>query len=153
MDEKIFNYLRDSLAHNRDVKNALDNKASLLLAISGAIFTLSIANINRPTFTTLAIFMAAVIMLCVWSVFLPQRDKTKVKKGFFCWWGYDMKNFDEYKNNLNEIFAQPDKILDEYETEIWNIVNFSIKLKTKTLKAASLLFVAGVLISLLFIGA
>lgn len=146
MNQNSINFLRDSLIHHRDLKNAIDRKASFLLGISGVIFTLSIAQLQEIQFLVLAIssFLAAFLSILV--ICSPFRGGVRKKFGLMCWWGFSNKNFEEYRDELNRIFSSEERISQEYMKEIWNLVNYSLKPKTKLLNRASLILIFGFLI-------
>lgn len=124
-------FLEKSLEINHSLRNAFDVKANFLLAISGIIFTLSTANYLKP----LQVMSALSAILCILSIVLPQRQiKTN---GLLCWWGLRGKSFDDYKQQVSEIDSEA-KLVDEYQTEIYQLYKNSIKHKSLYIKLASL---------------
>jgi hypothetical protein len=144
MEQNSINFLRDSLIHHRDIKNALDQKASFLVAVSGVIFGLSVGRLQEAQFLVLAISSFFTVLLSVLIIRLPFRGITKEEFGLMCWWFSD-KSLDQYKDELNEIFTSDEKISQEYIKEIWNLANYSLKPKGKLLKWASSILVLGLL--------
>lgn len=144
MEQNSINFLRDSLIHHRDIKNALDQKASFLVAVSGVIFGLSAGRLQEIQFLVLAISSFFTILLSVLIIRLPFRGIKREELGLMCWWFSD-KSFDQYKDELNEVFASDEKISQEYMKEIWNLANYSLKPKSKLLKWASSVLVSGLL--------
>lgn len=147
MNDKAINFLRDSLVHHRDLKNALDQKASFLLALSGVIFSLSVGRLEKMQFLVLAAGSFITVILAIFVVFLPFRGKIKEKFGLMCWWGFSNKNFNQYKDELNRVFNSDEEISTEYMKEIWNLTNYSLKPKTKILKWASFILVVALLLA------
>ena len=145
MNENAINFLRDSLVHHRDLKNALDHKASFLVGISGVIFTLSVGHLEKMQFLILAIGSFLTVLLAILVIFLPFRRKIKEKFGLMCWWGFSDKSFNQYKDELNKIFNSNEEISLEYMKEIWNLTNYSLNPKTKLLKCASSILILSLL--------
>jgi len=145
MTKYSVNFLEDSLTHHYGLRNALDQKASILLALSGVIFSLSIGHFPETQFITLAISSFLAALLSVLAIFLPFRSKTRVKFNLMCWWGFSDRSFAQYKEELNKLFASDEKISQEYMKEIWNLANYSLKPKTNLLKWASLILIIGLL--------
>jgi len=144
MEQSSINFLRDSLTHHRDIKNALDQKASFLVAVSGVIFGLSVGRLHEIQFLVLAISSFFTVLLSVLIIRLPFRGITKEQLGLICWWFSD-KSFDEYKDGLDKILNSDEKIAQEYVKEIWNLANYSLKPKGKLLKWATYILVLGLL--------
>ena len=144
MEQNSINFLRDSLAHHRDTKNSLDQKASFLVAVSGIIFGLSVGRLQEVQFLVLAISSFFTIFLSILIIRLPFRGITKEKIGLMFWWFLD-KSFDQYKRELDEVFTSDEKISQEYIKEIWNLANYSLKPKSRLLKWASFILVFGLL--------
>ncbi len=145
MEQKSFEFLRDSLIHHRSLKNSLDQKASFLVGVSGIIFGLSVGHLDEIHFLVLAVTSFVAVFLSILVTFLPFRGKSKGKFGLMCWWGFSDKSFDEYEKGLNEVFSSDEKIAQEYMKEIWILANYSLKPKTKLLKWASLILILGLL--------
>lgn len=145
MEQKSIKFLQDSLIHHRSLKNSLDQKASFLVGVSGIIFGLSVGRLQEAQFLLLAISSFLTVFLSVLVTFLPFRGKLKEKFGLMCWWGFSDKSFDQYKDLLNKTLDSDEKIAQEYMKEIWSLVNYSIKPKTKFLKWASLILILGLL--------
>lgn len=146
MEKNSINFLRDSLTHHRDLKNALDHKASFLLGISGVIFGLSVGHLCELQFLIIAISSFFTALLSVFVICLPFRhSKVKRKFGLMCWWGFLNKNFDQYKDDLNKVFISEEEIAQEYMKEIWNLANYSLKPKNKLLRLSSIILILGLL--------
>ena len=145
MDPNALNFLRDSLTHHYNVRNALDSKASFLLAISGVIFGLSVVRLEKIQFVVIAVAAFLTISLAVFGIFLPFRGKVKEKWGLMCWWGFLHKSFESYKAELDKILLSEEEIKNEYQREIWLLAQSSLKPKTALLKAASTVLLVGLL--------
>lgn len=145
MDQNAFNFLRDSLTHHYNVRNALDSKASFLLAISGVIFGLSVIRLEKIQFLVIAIASFLTIVLAVFGIFLPYRGKMKEKWGLMCWWGFLHKSFEEYKAETDKVLVSEEEIKNEYQREIWLLAQSSLKPKTALLKTASSVLLVGLL--------
>ncbi len=143
MNQDSINFLRDSLIHHRDLKNALDRKASFLLGISGVIFTLSIGLLLEIQFLILAVSSFLSAFLSILVICSPFRRGTKKSFGLMCWWGFSDKNFEQYTEELNKVFTSETQISQEYMKEIWNLTNYSLKPKTKLLNSASIILISG----------
>lgn len=147
MAENSINFLRDSLLHHRSIRDSLDNKASMLLAISGVIFGLSLARIEGPAFLALALSSFLTVFFSIVVISSTFRGNAKKNFGLMCWFGFAEKDFNQYKKELNRVFISDEKIADEYMKEIWNLANYSIKQKTLFLKIASFILIFGLLLS------
>lgn len=145
MNSNSINFLRESLAHHRDLRNALDHKASFLLAISGVIFTLSIGRLQEIQFCVLGISALLAAILSVFTIFSPFRKGVKKKFGLMCWWGFSEKSFEQYKDELEKVFTSDEAILREYMKEIWNLGHYSLEPKTRLLQWSSLILILGLL--------
>lgn len=144
MEKNAIIFLRDSLTHHRDIKNALDQKASILLALSGVIFALSVGRLAEPQFLVLAISSFLSALLSVLLIRLPFRGIQKEEIGLMCWWFSD-KSFEQYQEELKDAFTSDEKIYQEYMKEIWNLANYSLKPKGNLLKWATVILVLGLL--------
>lgn len=147
MDQNSINFLRDSLLHNRDIRNGLDQKASIILGLSGVIFTLSIGSLEKLQFLVLAITSFFAALLSIFAIFLPFRRQTKNRFSLICWLGFLFKNFDDYKREVYSAFESEEKTSQEYMKEIWSLANYSLKPKTKLLKWASSILTLGLLMA------
>lgn len=145
MNKEILELAKESLVHNRDIKKTLDQKASLLLGLSGVILTISIGNLEKVQYVILAVTALVVIFLSILAVFLPFRSKKRIKPNLICQWGTRGAEFDEYRAKVLGLSDSPEKILDEYLKEAWNLSGFSVKSKTCLLKWASGILLAGFL--------
>lgn len=146
IEQNSINFLRDSLTHHRSLKSSLDQKASFLVGVSGIIFGLSIGRLEEAQFLVLAITSFLAVFLSILVVFLPFRGKIKPEeRSLMCWWGFSDRDFNQYESGLNEVLASNEKIAKEYEKEIWSLVNYSLKPKTKFLKLASFILILGFL--------
>lgn len=146
MEQNSINFLRDSLIHHRDLRNGLDQKASIILGIAGVIFTLSVGRLNEIQFLVLAISSFFTALLSILAIFLPFRRKIKQRFGLMCWWGFLYERFDEYKEELSKIFESEERISQEYMKEIWNLASYSLAPKSQLLKFASLILISGLLV-------
>lgn len=146
MQQESIHFLRDSLIHHRDLRNALDQKASLLLGLAGVIFALSVSHLPETPFLVLAVSSLLTVFLTIFVVFLPFRSKKGVKPGSMCWWGFIGGGFDQYREEIDRILDSEKEISKEYIKEIWNLANYSIKPKVKILKWASSIQLIGFLL-------
>ena len=145
MNSNSINFLRESLAHHRDLRNALDHKASFLLAISGVIFTLSVGRLQEMQFLVLGIGALLAAILSVLTIFSPFRKGVRKKFGLMCWWGFSEKSFEQYKEELDKVFTSDEEIIREFMKEIWNLGRYSLEPKTRLLRWASLILILGLL--------
>lgn len=145
MEQNSLNFLRDSFVHHRSLRSSLDQKSSFLVGVSGIIFGLSVGHLDKIHFLVLAIISFLTVLLSISATFLPFRKNIKQKFGSMCWMGFSDKSFDEYKEELNKVFASDEKIAHEYMQEIYSLANYSIKLKIKLLKWASMILILGLL--------
>jgi len=145
MDINSMSFLRDSLSHHYELRNAMDQKASFLSALAGVIFGLSVSHLRDLHFLILAIASFFTVFISIMIVCLPYRGKITNKLGLLCWWGFLGKNFKEYQDELDKVFSSEKNIAEEYELEIWNLANYSLKPKSKLLKLASFILIFGLL--------
>jgi len=138
-------FLRDSLSHHYELRNALDQKASFLSALAGVIFGLSVSHLGDLRFLVLAVASFLTVFISIMIVCLPYRGKISNKLGLLCWWGFLGKNFNEYKDELDKVFSSEENIAEEYKREIWNMANYSLKPKSKLLKLSSFILIFGLL--------
>ncbi len=144
MEQDSINLLRDSLTQHYNLRNALDQKASFLSALSGIIFGLSIGHLEKPYFLILAISSFLTVFVSILAVFLPFR-RIKGRFSLICWWGFLGQDFEQYKRGLNDVFVSRERTAEEYMREIWNLGNYSLKPKSKILKFASVILISGLL--------
>jgi len=147
MEKISFDFLKESLRHQLELKKSLEQKASFLTALAGVLFGLSVSRLDQGQFLVLAIGTFLTVLLTVTAVFMPFRGKIKGGKSLICWWGFAEKNFEEYKNSLANVFQSEEKIAEEFEKEIWNLSEYSLKPKTKLLAFASFFLIAGLVLS------
>lgn len=145
--EKIA-FLQASLDTQRRYKEHLDQKASILLGISGVIFVLSISNIEKVGFLIIAIFSLVSVILNVWVISFPFKKHHRGKFGFMCYLGFYDLDFKEYSRKLKIILDSKDGMVNEYATEIYSLAEHSIKFKTKLIRYASFALSLGLLIGL-----
>ena len=145
INQNSLNLLRDSLTLHNSLRSSLDQKASLLVAITAVIFGLSVIRLDSVNFLVLAICSFVTLVLAIFVVFLPFRGKRNERFSLLCWWGFAKKDFDQYKKGLNDVFASDDTIANEYMREIWTLMHYSIKPKSKILRLASFILVFGLL--------
>lgn len=146
METNSINFLRDSFNHHRDLTDDLDRKASFFLALSGVIFALSVNRLQEIQFLVIAITALLTLILSVLVIRLPYRGKMKEKLSLMCWWGFADKNLSQYKDEINKVLGSEQAIIEQYQKEIWNLANYSIKPKSILLKWASYVLVIGLLI-------
>jgi len=135
-DEINIKFLEKSLDINHGLRNAFDYKANFLLAVSGIIFTIATASDLK----ILQIFSALSAILCIMSIVLPLRRIGK-NSGLLCWWGLKNKSFETYQKEVEEINSV-DKVILEYQKEIYYLYQNSIRYKILFLKLSSFLLLA-----------
>lgn len=145
MDQNSINFLRDSLNYNYEIRSTLDQRASFLVGIAAIIFSFSISRLDQINFLVLAICSFLTLFLSILVVFLPFRGKRTERYSLACWWNHSQKKYDQYRNELNDIFGVDEKIAEEYSRDIWNLTHYSIKPKSAILKWASLILTIGLL--------
>ena len=91
----------------------------------------------------MAITCFLTVLLSISATFLPFRRHAKEKFGSMCWLGFSDRSFNQYKDELDEVFASDEKMAEEYMKEIYSLANYSIKLKVKYLKWASIILIIG----------
>lgn len=146
MEQNALNFLRDSFHHHRELTNALDRKASFLLALASVIFGLSIINLGSIPFLVMTVCSLFSALLCVLVITSPFRGKIKGRFSLLCWWGFADKNYEQYKEGLDKVFASESAMIEEYEKENWSLANYSLKPKTILLKWASYVLLLGLLV-------
>ncbi|MFA5107351.1 MAG: hypothetical protein WC497_03435 [Patescibacteria group bacterium] len=144
-NQNSLNLLRDSLTLHNSLRSSLDQKASFLVAITAVIFGLSVIRLDSVNFLVLAMCSFVTLVLAIFVVFLPFRGKRNERFSLLCWWGFVKKDFGQYKKELTGVFASDDTIANEYMQEIWTVMQYSIKPKSKILKIASFILVFGLL--------
>ncbi|MFH1367178.1 MAG: hypothetical protein ABIH38_04305 [Patescibacteria group bacterium] len=93
MEKISFDFLKESLRHQLELKKSLEQKASFLTALAGVLFGLSVSRLDQRQFLVLAIGSFLTVCLTVMAVFMPFRGKIKENKSLVCWWGFAEKNF------------------------------------------------------------
>ena len=141
-------FLQASLDTQRGYKEHLDQKASILLGISGVIFVLSINNIEKIGFLVIAIFALLSCILNVWVISFPFKKNRRGKFGFMCYLGFYNLDFKEYTKKLKSILDSKDGLVAEYATEIYSLAEHSIKFKTKLIRYSSFALSLGLIIGL-----
>jgi hypothetical protein len=147
MDTIPLTLLQDSLTHHTQIRGGLDQKASFLTAISGALFGFSIGHLDEPRFLALMIGALLTVILSVLAVFLPTRSTPKGSGSLICWWGFPGKTYEAYRQAMGSVIASDDATREEYMKEIWTLVNHSIKPKSRYLRLASYTFLLGLVAS------
>jgi len=145
MQERKIKFLKESLTHHRDVRNALDNKAALLLGLSGVVLAISISNMKELQYLVMAICSLISALILVFVVSMPFKRKTRIKMGLICWWGNHIDSFSEYKQEVERATKTENSIAEEYMKEIWNLANYSLKQKTKLIRWSSWILILGLL--------
>lgn len=146
MEQNALNFLRDSFHHHRELTNALDRKASFLLALASVIFGLSIINAGSIPFFVMAVCSLLSALLCVLVITSPFRGRIKGRFSLLCWWGFADKNYEQYKEGLDKVLASESAMVEEYKKEVWGLANYSLKPKTILLKWASYILLLGLLV-------
>jgi len=149
MQERKIKFLKESLAHHRDVRNALDNKAALLLGLSGVVLAISISNMRELQYLVMALCSLVSALLLVFVVSMPFKRKTRIKMGLICWWGSHIDSFSEYKKEVERATKTENSIAEEYMKEVWNLANYSLKQKTKLIRWSSWILILGLLSGLI----
>lgn len=146
MNQDSINFLRDSLMHHRDLRNGLDQKASIILGFSSVIFTLSVGHLEELQFLIIAVSSFFTALFSIFAIFMPFRRDAKDKFSLMCWWGFRYKGFDDYKKDINNVFNSDEAVAQEYMKEIWGLANYSLAPKNRYLKIASIILIVGLLI-------
>lgn len=149
MNEKYLQFLRDSLAHHRDLRNALDTKASLLLGLSGVVFALSVKQIEELPFFIFSSFSLISVLLLILVVRRPFRRKKHIGEGLMCWWSFRADDYEGYKEEIAKVKETDEKIAEEYTKEIWNLAQYSLRPKTILLRWSSFVLTLGLFIGFL----
>ena len=144
-------FLQASLDTQRRYKEHLDQKASILLGISGVIFVLSISNMEQIGFLVIAVFSLLSCILNVWVISFPFKKHRRGKYGFMCYLGFYDLDFKEYGKQLKAILNSKDGLVNEYATEIYSLAEHSIKFKTKLIRNASFILSLGLVIGLVLL--
>ena len=147
MKEKSLDFLKTSLGHQMFFHNALDQKASWLLGISGVIFVLSLSYLNLIGFKIMAIFSLIAALANIWVISFPFRHERSSSFSFLCWKGIKRMTLEDYQKEAKRIFKSDKKIADEYYKEIHSLVEHSIKPKSRLIRLGSLLLTLGFVIS------
>lgn len=142
-DEIKLRFLEKSLDINYGLRNAFDYKANFLLAVSGIIFTLSTSSHLK----LLQILSAVSALLCILAIVQPHR-KVKPSGGLLCWWGLRDKSLENYKKEIINLDTN-DKVIEQYEAEIYDLYQNSIKYKNLFIKLASFVLMLAFLYYLL----
>jgi len=146
MASSQIHFLKDTLAHHHQMRDALDNKASFLLGISGVIFVLSIVHLEKIGFLVIAITSLIACLFSIWTVSFPFRKTKKKAFGLMCWWGFEKMNFEEYTKRIEEILGSDKAITKEYLKEIYALSKYSLKPKSSMIRLASFTLTIGLIV-------
>jgi uncharacterized membrane protein len=145
-------FLKDTMMNQVYYKNALDNKANVLLGVAGVIFGLSLtqigAAVSPASQSGLIVLIATTILvslLCIWTIKMPFQ-KRKFKQRLMCFYGFEGMGFEEYKRAVGKAFDSKDKLVDEYLTEIYGLYRNSIEPKYALVRASAAILTVGLVL-------
>ncbi|MBI5465799.1 MAG: hypothetical protein HY974_00750 [Candidatus Kerfeldbacteria bacterium] len=144
-------FLKDSLNFNQSYKESLDRKASFLLGISSVILVLSFNNIARPGFLLIALGALLASLFSVWVISFPFRKTHRGKFSIICAWGFAHLTAEEYSRRLNEVWQNENALQAAYQKEIFALSEYSIKIKLRFIKLASLSLTLGLVVGFILI--
>ena len=150
-------FLKDTMMNQVYYKNALDNKANVLLGVAGVIFGLSLTQIGTVASPAsqagLIVLIATTILvslLCIWTIKMPFQ-KRKFKQHLMCFYGFEGMGFGEYKEAVGKVFGNRDRLVDEYLTEIYGLYKNSIEPKYALVRASAAILTVGLVLGGLLI--
>lgn len=144
-------FLQASLEAQRRNREHLDQKASILVGVSSIIFILSASRLQIVGFAIIALFSLIACLLCVWTISFPFRKIDKNKFGLICYLGFYNLSFKEYYNKLTDALRSEDEIIKEFAREVYALAQYSVKLKARWIRFASLSLSVGLILGLIFI--
>lgn len=145
MTSSQIHFLKDTLAHHHQMRDALDNKASFLLGISGVIFVLSIVYLERIGFLVITITSLVTCLFSIWTVSFPFRKTKKKAFGLMCWWGFEKMGLEEYTKEIEKTLESDKAITREYLKEIYALSKHSLKPKSSMIRLASFILTVGLI--------
>ena len=151
-------FLRDVLQNQVGYKEALDNKANILLGVSGVIFGLALTQLNSVISVALRLGLFALIvatgfsaLLCIWTIKMP-FSRHKTKQHLICYTGFSELDRDNYFSSMKKTLDNTDKIEEEYLTEIYGLAKNSIEPKYKLVSSSTSILTIGLIFgALLFV--
>ena len=144
-------FLKDAMMNQVYYKNALDNKANVLLGVAGVIFGLSLTQLGAvsPAFQVGLIVLIAttilVSLLCIWTIKMPFQ-KRKFKQRLMCFYGFEGMSFGEYKEAVMKASGSREGLIDEYLTEIYGLYKNSIEPKYALVRASAAILTVGLVV-------
>lgn len=145
MDNGI-DFLRESLRFNQEYKESLDHKASFLLGVGSVVLVLSLNNVTRPGFGVVAAGALLASLFSIWVISFPFRKTHRGKFSILCAWGFDHLSEAEYNRQLDDVLASEQATMATYRKEIFALSEYSIKIKLRFIKLASLTLTLGLVI-------
>lgn len=136
-------FLKESLRFNQEYKEALDRKASFLLGIASVVLVVSSNNITNPGFLLVGLGALVSSVFSVWVISFPFRRTHKGKFSLMCAWGFEHLSEGEYSQQIERLINDPTAMLATYKQEIFALSEYSIKIKLKFIKLASLALTLG----------
>lgn len=143
------NFLHDIFESQLNYKNALDNKANILLGVSGLIFGLGLTQINvfPSQLAQLGMYVliaatAITSLLCIWTIKLPFKRQV-FKQSSMCFYGFENLKYNQYLKKVKKVLTNRDDIVDEYVTEIYGIYKNSIEPKYALVRYSAILLTVG----------
>ncbi|GEM_PF-1551871 len=144
--DSALDFLRDSLRFNQEYKEALDRKASFLLGIASVVLVVSSNNITKPGFVLVGLGALVSSLFSVWVISFPFRRTHKGKFSLMCAWGFDHLSEGEYSRQIERLINDPTAMVATYKQEIFALSEYSIKIKLRFIKLASLALTLGLTI-------
>lgn len=146
-----FDFLKDSLRFNQEYKEALDRKASFLLGIASVVLIVSSNNVEKPGFLLVGLGALISSLFSVWVISFPFRKTHKGKFSLMCAWGFDHLKEAEYSQQIDRLIRDPQAMLATYKQEIFALSEYSIKMKLRFIKLASLALTVGLVVGFLVV--
>jgi hypothetical protein len=144
-------FLMDSLRFNQAYKESLDRKASFLLGISSVVLVLSFNNVARPGFLLIALGALLASIFSVWVINFPFQKVHRGQFSIICAWGFEHLTAEEYDRKLTAVFEDEAAIQAAYRQEIFALSEYSIKMKLRFIKMASLALTLGLVVGFILI--
>jgi hypothetical protein len=139
-------FLRESLRFNQEYKESLDHKASFLLGIASVVLVLSFNNLHTPGFLVVALGALAASTFLVWVISFPFRKTHRGQFSLICAWGFEHLTEGEYTRQLEHVMNSESAVIDTYRKEIFALSEYSIKIKLRFIKLASLALTIGLVV-------
>lgn len=139
-------FLKESLRFNQAYKESLDHKASFLLGVASVVLVLSLNNIERAGFVVVAVGALFSSLFSIWVISFPFRKTHKGRFSLLCAWGFEDLTEAEYNRQMDKLLESEAGPVAIYKQEIFALSEYSIKMKLRFIKAASLILTLGLLV-------